>query len=363
LQIMTVHAAKGLEFDTVIIPYLEKKMPSDDKVILQWLEQPLNDETMGLLLAPIHATGSDSNTIYDYIEKCKKTKSHHEMARLFYVATTRAKKRLHLVYTHPQQKSNDDHEYTISSNTFLEAIHPFIKNNTNVIGNRALETPKEESTQSPNTTELMQAHTKLLHRIKIDWVNPYSEATFIKAITTAKTLQHIDQNPRWIGLITHRIFQHIANLKVTWWHNMPDKLSYICYQLQKHGATPTTLAQNAEFILNGIERALQDTRMQWIITTEHEAHAEFALSALIARKFKNLVIDRTFIDRDNVRWIIDYKTATLNSADLEYFLQHEQQKYLQKMRQYAIAIKQLDNRPIRLGLYFPFVPAWLELTY
>src|SRR5262249_39464327 len=37
LQIMTIHTAKGLEFDTVILPQLDRKLPNDDKALLQWM--------------------------------------------------------------------------------------------------------------------------------------------------------------------------------------------------------------------------------------------------------------------------------------------------------------------------------------
>src|SRR5690606_17691052 len=38
LQIMTIHAAKGLEFDSVILPHLEKSLPADNNALLLWME-------------------------------------------------------------------------------------------------------------------------------------------------------------------------------------------------------------------------------------------------------------------------------------------------------------------------------------
>jgi len=57
---------------------------------------------------------------------------------------------------------------------------------------------------------------------------------------------------------------------------------------------------------------------------------------------------------------IDYKTSMFTQGDLDDFLANEQKKYLEKMQQYHSAIKMNEDRPIKLGLYFPALPAWKE---
>ncbi|NIQ95618.1 MAG: DNA helicase UvrD, partial [Desulfuromonadales bacterium] len=49
LQVMTIHKAKGLEFDTVILPGLGRSVQGNEKQLLRWLEHP----DFELLLAPI----------------------------------------------------------------------------------------------------------------------------------------------------------------------------------------------------------------------------------------------------------------------------------------------------------------------
>src|SRR5688500_19603075 len=50
-----------------------------------------------LLLAPINATGSAQEPIYELIRALDKRKADHENGRLLYVAATRARRRLHLL--------------------------------------------------------------------------------------------------------------------------------------------------------------------------------------------------------------------------------------------------------------------------
>jgi hypothetical protein len=52
VQVMTLHKAKGLEFDTVILPGLARPPASGDDDLLRWRTRP-----RGLMLAPIKASG------------------------------------------------------------------------------------------------------------------------------------------------------------------------------------------------------------------------------------------------------------------------------------------------------------------
>lgn len=94
---MSIHKAKGLEFDTVIVTGLGRKPRGDDSRLMLWLERLRFLEQPDLLLAPIHATGGAEDTIYNYLKGIDARKGEYEAGRLLYVAATRAKKELHLL--------------------------------------------------------------------------------------------------------------------------------------------------------------------------------------------------------------------------------------------------------------------------
>ncbi len=93
LQVMTIHKAKGLEFDTVIVPGLGSGSGRDDRKLFMWMETPARS----LLLAPINPAGTKGDEIYEYIRSLDKEKADHENGRLLYVAATRTRRRLHLL--------------------------------------------------------------------------------------------------------------------------------------------------------------------------------------------------------------------------------------------------------------------------
>lgn len=97
VQVMTIHKAKGLEFESVIVPGVGRKTLSDRAKLLLYAER-VGDRTDGrgnLILAPIQSVGAKSDSIYNYLSTLERRKAEHEAMRLWYVAATRAKKHLY----------------------------------------------------------------------------------------------------------------------------------------------------------------------------------------------------------------------------------------------------------------------------
>jgi ATP-dependent helicase/nuclease subunit A len=82
LQVMTIHEAKGLQFDTVILPGLGRGSARDSTELFLYHEG---------LMAPIRESGGDHDPLYQYLREIDKKKSANELVRQLYVAATRAK--------------------------------------------------------------------------------------------------------------------------------------------------------------------------------------------------------------------------------------------------------------------------------
>ncbi|MBT4259113.1 MAG: hypothetical protein HOD90_04265, partial [Nitrospina sp.] len=91
-----------------------------------------------------------------------------------------------------------------------------------------------------------------------------------------------------------------------------------------------------------------------------DARCEYSLSQINNNAFQSRVIDRTFIDENNSRWIIDYKTGEHIGANLEKFLKNEKVRYFNQLTQYEKLFKQLgEQRLIKKALYYPMHKALL----
>lgn len=94
IEIMTIHKAKGLEFDIVILPSLDRK-PTVNKNKLFFLNKKIdNAKNEYLLFSAIKSVRSKENKIYEYLKYIFEQKETQEISRLFYVACTRTKSKL-----------------------------------------------------------------------------------------------------------------------------------------------------------------------------------------------------------------------------------------------------------------------------
>ncbi|HLF31794.1 MAG TPA: 3'-5' exonuclease, partial [Xanthomonadales bacterium] len=122
LQLMTIHQAKGLEFDVVIIPGLHRSPKDKDKSLVALQEFRTARGTDSALMAAIPARGDAAPSIYSYLRAVDKERSSYEAQRVLYVAATRAKNRLHLLGRYRQDKGTG--AISATSGTFLQMLLP-----------------------------------------------------------------------------------------------------------------------------------------------------------------------------------------------------------------------------------------------
>ena len=136
-------------------------------------------------------------------------------------------------------------------------------------------------------------------------------------------------------------------------------------QLRNLGVAEHRIAMCAERVMQGVQNALSDDRGQWVLSAHAEARSEWALSVPVDGSdptlgVQKVVIDRTFVDEQGVRWIIDFKTGDHRGGQVKEFLDTEQNRYSDQLNRYADIIAKIENRPIRVGLYFPMLKGWRE---
>lgn len=162
VDIMTIHKAKGLEFDVVILPGLGRRNRSDDPQLLLWSERPNLIGGIDLLFAPIKASHEKSDSIYDYLRREETSKAYYETARLLYVAATRARRQLHLL-GHVECELDKPEAIKPPGGSLLETLWPSIKTEfIALLQNNAI----------ANTEEFTENLPQSLHRLPSNWQNP-----------------------------------------------------------------------------------------------------------------------------------------------------------------------------------------------
>jgi ATP-dependent exoDNAse (exonuclease V) beta subunit len=97
VQIMTIHHAKGLEFDHVILPGLGRQRRGSVRSLLQWLDLPREGGGSDLLMVAVPpAAAAGPTALGQYVTRLQNLRERNETTRLLYVAATRARLQLHL---------------------------------------------------------------------------------------------------------------------------------------------------------------------------------------------------------------------------------------------------------------------------
>lgn len=352
LQIMTIHKAKGLEFDTVIIPGLQRGTRSKESQLLLWAERPRAHGENDLILAPIKSSQEIDDPIYQYLNNEHKRKDSLENLRLFYVAVTRARKHLHLIGT--VSRSNDeDLIKNPPPESFLKTLWPMVNSNFILAA---------QSTEQPHFPEIKTLDNSIEGILRL----PLANKTFTALKTPGKNEpiivdDFINQSRLFTatGTLIHHLLQKISFDGLDQWPltRLSKLTSYWEKSLLQLGVLPSELNDAIKLVKSAIQNTLNDQKGRWILLHHTEAKSEFALTL---HEGKQIIIDRTFIDENGVRWIIDYKTTNEEIRNFETFSAEAKEKHQAQLENYACVLRQLNDQSIMLGLFYPIQSIWIE---
>ena len=349
LQIMTIHAAKGLEFDTVIVAGLGRGEKVDDQPLVlfhEWGE----GERVERLIASISETGSqadDKDPLYRYLRRIDREKASLERVRLFYVAATRAKKRLHLL---GQAKVNKNGDVAALRGTMLGDLWHALTDEE-----RAGFVPAQASA---STGAHSVAAAVMLRRLPIDWRFPELPKNLAPAAVAKDvhqpSFEWVGESLRIAGTVVHEFLRRAraGRVEIPSIPRLRRLLAHAGVRADELGATVTRVSQ-------ALAQMQGSSRAQWILKDRAEAQSEYAVAGVDAGEIVRGKVDRTFVDNDGTRWIVDFKTSVHQGGELEEFLDEQQRRYRDQLERYARLLAPL-GRPVRVGLYFPLLDEWRE---
>ncbi|RCX23919.1 UvrD-helicase domain-containing protein [Thioalbus denitrificans] len=358
LQLMTIHKSKGLEFDTVILPGLGRSPRRESERLFMWLERPRGGGASDLLIAPMKGSGRDRDPIYAHLYALDRAKGLHEDGRLLYVAVTRARRRVHLL-GHVKTVEAGDALRAPPADSLLARLWPVVEGTFSA----ALEAPAaadDASVPLPPPAQL---------RLVRDWSRPEPPPAVGWRATAPPTpvepevvFEWAGETARHVGTVVHRLLQNMGLQGGHWSAARLASLRPVCRAaLARRGVARQALEQAADRVIAALHRCLEDPRGRWILDPgQREARCEYPLTGVLGGHLVHVIMDRTFIDADGVRWIVDYKTSAHEGGGVEAFLDREQERYRDQLERYARLMALREDRPIRLGLYFPLLAGWRE---
>ncbi len=349
IEIMTIHRAKGLEFDTVLLLGLGRPPPPDQGRGLYWVERVATTGDDDFLLAPLTATADTEDALADLLRQINRDRDRAERARLLYVATTRARNRLHLIgRLKPGEKRPDPR-------SLLMQLWPQVEHRFDAV---------DAGTDEP--TEIPDAIEPVLRRLADGFEQSFESNA--EASDAAGTVAPMRPEFAWagpaalqIGIVVHDALQDIADTGPDNWSIdlIHDRTTLLRGELHLLGVDEEDLDRATERVIEALCSVLDDATGRWILQEHSEAASELPLTIHSAAGLEHVCLDRTFVD-DGTRWIIDFKTSAHEGGERSAFLDSEVERYRAQLDRYADAMAALDDRPIRVGLYFPLLQAFRD---
>jgi ATP-dependent exoDNAse (exonuclease V) beta subunit len=223
-------------------------------------------------------------------------------------------------------------------------------------------------------TPLLEPLVQKLRRLPLAWQPPHAppalRATALDVVEIEQEQPPFDWvtlTSRQIGTLVHRELERFCR------SHAADKsskaslsLARIIVELEEMGVPADRSRGAAERVIAALEHTLADARGRWLLGLERdisEAESELALSSSMQGQIVEGIIDRTFVDRNGIRWIVDFKTSTHEGGGLDAFLDQEVARYRDQLQRYAALMRAFKpTQKVRAALYFPLMRQWREVA-
>jgi len=384
VDLMTIHGAKGLEWDVVIVPGLERKPQADRERLLNWREIDSSDARAAhIVLAPIAERGEGSKELNAWLKDIGRAREAAERKRLFYVACTRAQEELHL-FASP--KANAKGEVAPTAGSLLAAAWPaaerhFVaaigapKSVAEVIALPPVSKVDEESFIGDLAAGFEATRAAMLQRLPLSFEPDTrfavaSKLSYEEASVAPARFERPEGSfeARAFGNAVHAFAEALTKRladgagvdallrEVAGW------TPRIAAVLRGDGLAPAVVDRLVGRVKTGLSNMLSDREGSWVLRAHEGATSEFALTSWDERR-SSVRMDRVFfagampLDAGNdFLWIIDYKTATHGREGLDEFLAEERTKYEAQMSAYARMMSdRVEAGMLRAGLYYPML--------
>jgi ATP-dependent helicase/nuclease subunit A len=394
---MTIHSAKGLEWDVVLIPSLEKTGQRTATPLLNWLELEGNNGDAAVVLAPIESKGEQASKLSKWMRRMNAAREAAERKRLFYVACTRAREALHLFAA---CERNTNGELKPKGDTLLASAWPAAEGHfTDETASSDLLSALQRSLEeydatfaiaaSAETIQTSHSEPPKLQRIPFNYepTQRFIEAAVHRVVyptANAFDSEQTFERPeggftvRAFGNVVHRYLQLLSSRMAdgtsaeTMLQELPSWQARLTASLRAEGLSNNLSTREATHALAMLKTALTDDIGRWILAPHTSSSSETALTLATQGLASTLRVDRTFVAGpapgvagNNTLWIIDFKTSEQGSRTPEAFAEDARNTYGPQLSRYAALLQAANNttQPIMLGLYYPSVPRLIHWPY
>ena len=308
IKFLTIQKSKGLEFDHVIIPNLNKRTRNEESDLVLYDKSTLS----------IKNPGNDKN-LHSYHAYKERKRLDNEKIRLLYVAMTRAKNKCYLIGT--VKKEGD--LVVPNSGTFMNILWPFFSDKFTEIA-----TPEDEN-----------SFEKFIPKLRRLNDNFYSGDKRYKRSIDTEELSFCYPNmstdiQRFTGNIVHKYLEIIVKKQLDIDKILCNKLDYTESLYLGKNFKKKDIKIGLNLVKKSLEMLKKTSDGRWILNRYLADNSEVSYLLESNNTTTQHIPDRSFIEND-IQWIIDYKTPFSPIKNLAV----EAKKHLPQLRLYETIFK------------------------
>jgi len=387
VQLLTIHASKGLEFEVVILPHLNDDI-SPNYMFQTYFDRIHEEPIIYPKLSKLDA--KEKGFIESFLKYRYDERSFAEEKRIFYVATTRVVSSLILSATiKPPKKETDEAKLNPKSYlTFLnhsckqlfnKTLFPYQIDNKREIPtehytlhvsysfsktlqplSRSEKIEQTIYTQTPIPSDSFYGDifsaTKLMTYLndKTEYYKRYNLGLFdtdYDEIVESATGDSPTKSGALLGTIIHKLFEHIHLVK------QPD--NYINQLIKGIVLEPDDLAL-LKTQLNTYTHTFLTSDKTAFIRNASQQFREYKITLKIENNYFTGTLDLIALDGDEWK-VIDYKTNAVTPINYK----HVAKKYHIQMESYAFLLSKLfpDQHVFPVSLYFLQIDTFYTIRY
>jgi ATP-dependent helicase/nuclease subunit A len=360
VDLMTVHAAKGLEFDVVFLPFLDWRPLAVAQHPPYLLERSLEPPYLPLIaMGPDRRLG-EPDAGYPLLKRLSNGRRIGEAKRLLYVGMTRARKTLYLSGLATLTKSGP----RVQKDSPLAWILRHTVQDEGDLVSPSFNPPRPEAVPKrsgqmaplPDPVPFEAQPLPYLTEAPSELVDGSIYEQHV-AKGDAEALEYAALR----GTVTHRLIQ-------TLWHDgtLPP-IERIATAIAAEGINPDTAGAMAEEIAAELGACRKEPFFQWLLDCSRPVgRSEYSIEAVKRlKRIQTGTLD--FVRQEgNDWWIVDFKTSRprVGQGEVE-FVEEQVEYYRPQLAAYQTMLAKstgIEKSHIRKGLYFTSLQHWHEVV-